>query len=236
MNKITCIIVDDEQFALDMMKDYVQQTPFLELVYHTTNPLLAVEWLNHHKADLCFADVQMPQLSGIDLIKTLGGQCRFILCTAHSEYALQGFEHDVIDYLLKPTDYARFLIAAQKALKQLSPAAQQPVAIQDGFFIKTGQQAQMIKIGFTEIIYAEACGHYVYIKTATEKLICYTNLKELGGLLPAVFMRVHNSYIVSLPHIVALEGKMLTLRHADKPIIVGRTYRDGLRAALPVAG
>jgi two-component system, LytTR family, response regulator len=237
MKKIRCIIVDDEQFMIDMMADYVAQTPFLELVFSTTNPLLVVEWLGRHPAALCFADIEMPELNGLDLIRAVGGRCRFILCTAYPKYALQGYEHDVIDYLLKPVDYARFLKAATKALAQLQPGTPVAAGGSNWLFVQSRQKGTYIKIAFDDILYIESAKNFVHFYTLTEKIICHTNLKELAEQLPGhAFLRVHNSYIVALQHIERLEGNEIKLRQSNLCISVGGTYREALMAALNIKG
>ncbi len=115
MDKIKCIVVDDEPLAISLLESYVQKIPFFELVFSTENPILAVEYLQHHEADLIFLDIQMPELTGINFMKIIGDRKKYILTTAYSEYALEGYEHNIIDYLLKPVSFERFYKSAEKA-------------------------------------------------------------------------------------------------------------------------
>jgi two-component system, LytTR family, response regulator len=235
MNPLTCIIVDDEQYCIDMLAEYVRKTDFLQLVYSSTNPLDAVQWLSSNTAAVCFTDVKMPKLNGIDFVKTLHGRCRFILCTAHPHYALEGFENDVIDYLLKPVTYPRFLKAVQKALQLLAPPAGTPAVQSDGIFVGAGKKGSLIKIAYADIVFIEAAKNFVTVYTSSGKITAYTNLTELEATLPRhLFMRVHNSYIVSLQRIVKFESEGLSLRGTTETIPVSRNNRDALLAVLTV--
>jgi two-component system, LytTR family, response regulator len=235
MNPLTCMIVDDEQVSIDIVADYVKQTPSLKLLYTATNPLQALDWLASNEVDLCFADIEMPQLNGMEFIRVAAGKCRFIMCTAHVHYAIQGFENNVIDFLQKPVEYPRFLQAVQKALPifhNRQPAAQGT----DWIFVQTGQKNTYIKLLYSEIIYVQSSGNYLYFITATQKILSYVLLKDAEKQLPAkLFIRVHKSFIISINHIVRLEGNVLILRHANETITVGRSYREAVLAALNIA-
>jgi two-component system, LytTR family, response regulator len=237
MNKLRCIVVDDDQHTADLLAEYVEKTPFLELAFSTTQPVQVVEWLAHNPAQLCFSDIEMPQLTGINLIKAVNGRCRFVLCTAFPNYALQGFEHDVIDYLMKPVDYTRFLKAAQKALAQINGSGVPPPVADTGFFIKTGLRSQFVRVEFDDIIMIEAAGNFAQVHTPAGKLLAGNTLREiLLQLPPQYFLRVHNSYVVPLKQILKVEGNTIILKHLNKTLTVGGTYKDALLAALRITG
>jgi two-component system, LytTR family, response regulator len=235
MKVLPCIIVDDEQMAVDILAEYVQRTPFLSLRYATTNPLEAVQWLATNEAALCFTDVEMPELNGLELIRTVNGRCRFILCTAYSNYGVKGFEYDVIDFLLKPVQFERFLKAAQKALQVINPAT--ATSVPDWIFIKNGQRGSFVKVPLEDVIHIKAADKFVHMYTATQKFTHYATLTNLEAqLLPGQFIRVHKSHIVSIRHILKLDGSVLTLQSVNEPVAVGRSYREALLAALNIKG
>jgi two-component system LytT family response regulator len=234
---LTCMVVDDEQHAVDLLVHHVKQTPFLSLVHHTTNPVEALQKLSTQKIDLVFLDVQMPQLSGLEFIKATRGQCHVILCTAYPQYALEGFDHDVVDYLLKPVTYARFIKGAQKALNLLS--TQQPATptgtAETHIFIKTENKGKLLKINFEDIDFIEGQKNYVAIYTGDKKVMSLLGLKEMMEMLPASrFIRVHNSFIVPVEKITMIEGNMLGLKDSPKLIPIGITYKDNVVETLRI--
>lgn len=235
---LTCMVVDDEQHAVDLLVHHVKQTPFLSLVYHTTNPVDAIQQLNMQKIDLVFLDVQMPQLSGLEFIKATRGKCHVILCTAFPQYALEGFDHDVVDYLLKPVTYARFIKGAQKALNMLSVQQPSVPAVGTGethIFIKTENKGKLLKVNFDDIDFIEGQKNYVAFHTGGQKVLALLGMKEVMEMLPAKrFMRVHNSFIVPLEKISMIEGNMLSLRNHTKAIPIGITYKDHVVETLKI--
>ncbi|MDN3690907.1 response regulator [Chryseobacterium tructae] len=148
MNKIKCIIVDDEPLAISLLEQYVQKIPFLELVFSTENPIEALEYIQNNDSDLIFLDIQMPELTGINFMKIVGVKQKYILTTAYSEYALEGYEHNIIDYLLKPISFERFLKSAMKAQERFSFHDEEA-----HFFVKSSGQQH--RINFNEILYIE---------------------------------------------------------------------------------
>lgn len=229
---ISCIIVDDEQHAIDILVHYIGQTPQLHLVGSTTNPLEALKMVSDQKVDLVFLDIQMPELSGIDFIKALGGKSKVILTTAYSEFALEGYELDVVDYLLKPIRLPRFLQAVQKAaglLKEAAPAPPAKEAEDDYIFVKTESKGKLLKINLGEIDYIEGMKNYVAIHRGGQKTLVYTSMKELEDHLPRQqFMRVHKSFIVPLSRITGIEGNMLSLKGVSEKILIGESYKAEL--------
>ncbi|WP_400193679.1 LytR/AlgR family response regulator transcription factor [Hymenobacter sp. B81] len=233
---ISCLIVDDEQGALDILTTFIHKTPFLSLSGTTTNPIEAISLVQNQQIDLIFLDIHMPQLSGIDFMRLLGGKSKVILTTAYSEFAVEGFELEALDYLLKPIAFERFLKAAQKALNAfVEPSAkwQLPEKEDDYIFVKTENKGKMSKVNFDEIVYVEGMKNYISIFTADDRIVTLLNIKDLEDKLPAKqFMRVHKSYIVSLNKIRALDGNQILLKDMKAYVPLGETYRNAFFAAL----
>jgi len=225
---LSCFVIDDEPAAIDILTNYIEKTPFLNLVGSTNNPIEAIQLLQNQKIDLVFLDIQMPYLSGLDLMKVIQGKSKVILTTAHSEYALEGFEQDALDYLLKPIPFERFLKAAQKALynSAFATSAWQAPATEDEYiFVKT-EKGKMIRINFDEIMYVEGLKNYLSIYTKEDRIITLLNVKDLEERLPPKkFMRVHKSYIVSLDRIKAVDGNQILLKDMKAYVPLGETYR-----------
>ncbi|MBW4890490.1 LytTR family DNA-binding domain-containing protein [Mucilaginibacter sp. HMF5004] len=231
---IRCLVVDDEPLALHILEDYISKIPFLQLVKATTNPIEALSLVQNGEADLVFLDVQMPELTGIQFLKIANGKVKVILTTAYSQYALEGYELDVVDYLLKPIAFDRFYKAAQKAQSVLAPAnasaslpavkeAPQKNLQNDFIFVKTEYKIQ--KVYLHDILFIEGLKDYISIYTPTERIITLQIMKKMEEALPEQhFVRVHKSYIVALNKIDSIERSRICI--ADKIIPVGDTYRD----------
>ncbi len=236
---IRCLIVDDEPLALHILEDYIAKVPFLQLVKATTNPIEALTMVQEGNIDLVFLDVQMPELTGIQFLKIANGKTKVILTTAYSQYALEGYELDVVDYLLKPIAFDRFFKAAQKAqgiiqpaiapqaieqqVQQIQPQQPQQDFMNDFIFVKSEYKIQ--KVYLHQILYIEGLKDYISIFTPTERIITLQNMKKMEETLPDKhFMRVHKSYIVSLNKIDSIERSRIFI--GDKVIPVGDTYRD----------
>jgi DNA-binding LytR/AlgR family response regulator len=229
---INCLIVDDEQPAIDILTHYVNQTPQLILTGSTTNPLEALQTVATQKVDLVFLDIQMPELSGIDFIKAVNGKVRVILTTAYSEFALEGYDLDVVDYLLKPIRLPRFLAAVQKAAKALheaSAAATKEQVENDYIFVKTESKGKLLKINLSEIDYIEGMKNYVAIYSGGKKILVYTAMKDLEERLPArQFIRVHKSFIIPIDRISGIEGNRVLLKGIAAEILTGESYKVAL--------
>jgi two-component system LytT family response regulator len=228
---INCLIVDDEQHSIDVLAHHVHQTDFLNLVGTATEATQALNMLNSNKIDLLFQDIHMPDISGIDLIKTLNGKCDVILTTAYRDYALEGYELGVVDYLLKPISFTRFIKAVQKVLQKQAPPELATKAAEkkehDFIYVKTGIKNNLIKITFTEIEYIESVKNYAAIHHGGQKTLVYVSLKELEGSLPSdQFIRVHKSYIIPVGRIIRIEGNHIFLKDIKADIILGETYRS----------
>ena len=228
---INCIIVDDEQHAIDILEHYIKQTPHLELVASFTNPLEALKLLGEKKIDLVFLDIQMPELSGLDLIKAIQGKSKVILTTAYSEFALEGYELYVVDYLMKPIRLPRFLTAVQKAIEQIKAGAAQPQekSEDDYIFVKTESKGKLLKINLDEIDYIEGMKNYVAIYRGGQKTLVYTSMKELEERLPRKqFIRVHKSFIIPIHRITGIEGNLVRLKNVTAEILIGESFKAEL--------
>lgn len=235
---IRCLAVDDEAPALLILADYIGQLPFLELVGTTTNPIEALTLVQQGQVDLVFLDIQMPKLTGLQFMKLAGNKCKVILTTAYPEYALEGYENDVVDYLLKPISFERFFKAAQKALAMLpgpppaaAPAAPAPTmpapAAAGHMFVKGESKNKFLRVNYADILYIEGLSNYVSIHLSAQRVVTYQTLKELAETLPQPpFLRVHKSFIVSLDKIRMVDGNTIYIQ--DKEIPVSDTYREQL--------
>ena len=235
MEIIRCIIVDDKPLAIDILTDYVAKMPDLNLVFSSTNPLDALDFVMKNEVDLIFLDIQMPQLNGVQLMKIVQGKTKVILTTAYAEYALDGFENDAIDYLLKPISFERFYKAVQKAqhyfntLTPLAAVQPTPSKTQDFIFVKT--EYKLIKINTDDILYVEGLQNYVAIYTKDEKIVSLQNMKKMEEQLSGQnFMRIHKSYLVALNKINSIERSRLYIGTAVIPL--GDTYREEFYKAI----
>lgn len=232
------MLIDDEPDALELLATYVTRTPFLKHVFSSTNPLEGIDYLAHHSVDLIFLDVQMPELTGIDFLKTMPGSSKVILCTAHAEYAVEGFEHSVLDYLMKPVSYVRFLKAANKANEMLlpPPAGGQPETKKDFLFIKSDVKGKLVRLDYADIDYIESLRNYTAFYHGKVKTMAILNLKDLElSLGQKDFIRVHKSFIVPLANIKLIEGNFLKLKNNDTVIPIGGSYKVALLSALGIS-
>lgn len=229
---INCIIVDDEEHAIEILVHYVKQTPHLNLVASFTNPIDALQLLSRQKIDLVFLDIQMPEISGIDFIKVLHGKIKVILTTAYSEFAMEGYELYVVDYLLKPIRLARFLTAVQKVMQQLniSNELSNIESTDDDFiFVKTESKGKLLKINLADIDFIESMKNYMVIHCGSQKTLVYTSMKELEERLPKKqFIRVHKSFIISVSRITGIEGNIVRLKNVSEEILIGESYKAQL--------
>jgi len=224
MKKIRCIIVDDEPVARNILEEFTAQVPFLDLVGQFENAIKAEAFVRGGGVDLIFLDIEMPKLTGLEFLKRLPGKPMAILTTAFPKYALEGYELDIIDYLLKPIAFSRFVKAAGKARDFIDlrgvPQPSSPVTY---LFVRSEKRIE--KIEYKDILYMESMGNYVNIYTESKKIVAYLTLKGLESQLPAgEFIKIHQSYLVSFSKINAIEGNQLTIKNKNLPI--SRNYRD----------
>ncbi|WP_343700929.1 LytTR family DNA-binding domain-containing protein [Chitinophaga sp.] len=219
---IPCIIVDDEAFAAEIISDHIRNIPFLELAGTTTNPIEAIEWIEAGRARLVFLDVQMPGINGLQFMQLTNGKCHAIIVSGFPEYALNGYEHNVIDYLLKPVSFERFVKASQKALQVFRAMEEKP---QGFIFLKGDSRNKFIRVYIQDILFIEGMGNYVKVHSRQGNMLTYQTLRELEETLPAQdFHRVHKSYIVAIDKIEMLVDHEI---HIGTNIIpVSETYRE----------
>ena len=227
---IRAIIVDDEPLALDVLETYIAQLPELELVARCENALEAREVLKEHDVDLMFLDINMPQLTGIDFVKTLSVKPNFIFTTAHPYYAVEGFELNAIDYLMKPIPLERFMKAVNKVINMQLGDTSAPEKKKENFiFVKADKK--LIKVNFDDILYIEGLKDYVIIRQKEGRIITLHTMKSLEAKLPDhIFKRIHRSYIVNIGAIDAIVGNMIELKEKSKikHIPIGKNYREEL--------
>jgi DNA-binding LytR/AlgR family response regulator len=229
---IKAIIVDDEPLALDVLETYIQQMPDITLVKKCNNALEANEALQTLDVDLMFLDIQMPQLTGIELLKSLDNPPLVIFTTAYADYAVEGFELNALDYLLKPISLDRFMKAVNKAteiLQTKSGNLKSSFADGDYFFVKADKK--LVKVHFDDILYIEGLKDYVIIRMENGRVITLQTMKSLESKLPSPqFRRIHRSYIVNVGKIKAVMGNMIEVieKNQTKHLPIGKNYREGL--------
>jgi DNA-binding LytR/AlgR family response regulator len=226
MKKLSCIIVDDEPIARKILHEFVEQIPFLDLQGKFENAEKAAVFLGRNTIDIILLDIEMPEVSGLQLLQKMHIESLVIVTTAFPKYALEGYEMDVIDYLLKPFAFSRFLKAVQKAKDyyQIKHAA---VATQQSSYIFIKSDKRIEKIELSEIIYAESVGNYVSIHTENKKMLAYLTMKSLESQLPIDdFIKIHQSYIVNCSKIQAIEGNEIKTTAQSLPI--SRNFRDSV--------
>jgi two-component system, LytTR family, response regulator len=227
MSKIKCIIIEDEPLAIKVLADYISQVPFLELQGSFKDAILATDYLRDHQADLIFLDIHLPKLKGMAFLKTLTHPPAIIITTAYHQYAVEGFEMNVIDYLLKPFEFERFLVAVTKVktATTATPINEEPRATKDHLFLNV--QKKKVKILFQDIIYIESQREYIKIVTTKGEYLSKMSTHEIEDLLPASqFKRVHRSYIISLSKIDSYTAEEVEVSGISIPI--GRGYRENM--------
>ncbi|PYF68410.1 LytR/AlgR family response regulator transcription factor [Pedobacter nutrimenti] len=228
MDKLKCLIVDDEPLAADILEKYIGQLDNLQLSGKCANALDALIYLQTNKVDLLFLDIQMPKLSGLDFLKTLNKRPKVILTTAFRDYAVEGFELNVLDYLVKPIPFERFLIAVNKYHGEepsIPSLISSPVqAISKDAFLYLKSDKKMVKVFLREILYIESLKDYVRVKTVHKEIITHQRITYLEEKLPdEKFLRIHRSFIISLDHIRSFNSSSIEIDHFELPI--GRQYK-----------
>lgn len=227
MSNLQCIIIEDEPLAVKVLTDYIAQVPFLVLQATFKDAILATDWLRDHTTDLIFLDIHLPKLKGMAFLKTLTHPPAVIITTAYHQYAVEGFELNVTDYLLKPFELERFLVAVTKVKKK--QGAQQPLAeipAQKGHLFLNVQKKK-VKILFDEILYIESQREYIRIVTTKQVYLSKMGTHEIEALLPAqLFKRIHRSFIVAVNRIESYTAEMVEINGVAIPI--GRGYRDSM--------
>ena len=216
---MTCLIIDDEPIARDILRTYISDTPQLTLAGECESAMDALSFLKEHSVDLIFLDINMPKLSGISFLKSLSAPPKVILTTAYSEYALEGYELDVVDYLLKPFSFERFLKAVNKVAEPSD---------NDEAFVVFKADGKTYRINEKDILFAESQGDYITLHTREKRHTFNQTLKSFSDeLTESEFLRVHKSYLVSLRQIDYVEGNMIHIKGHDIPL--GKVYKDEFR-------
>ncbi|HQU54007.1 MAG TPA: LytTR family DNA-binding domain-containing protein [Saprospiraceae bacterium] len=227
------LIVDDEELARQLIASYLKRMPTIEVVGSCKNAVEALTILNRQPVDLLFLDIQMPGITGVEMIRTLVDPPAIILTTAYSEYALEGFELDVTDYLLKPFSFERFSRAINKAMVRLNNRNQPSPTIQaeSSNHLMVRADHKIHRIPYESILYIKSMQEYVAYYLTSGRIVALGSLKQLEGLLPPhQFLRVHKSYIIAINKVKSLEGNLLHLE--DQKIPVGASYRENVLAIL----
>ena len=220
MSKLKCIIIEDEPLAVKVLSDYISEVPFLELQKVFKDAILASEFLLHHEVDLMFLDIHLPKLKGMAFLKTLAEPPSVIVTTAYHQYAVEGFNLNVTDYLLKPFEFERFLTAVNKVR-----AEQKKTSGESKDFIFVNVQKRKVRILFSEILYIESQREYIKIVTTKNEYISKMSTNEIEEMLPAdAFKRIHRSFIVSVNKIESYTAEVVELNGISIPI--GRGYKD----------
>ena len=240
MSKLNCIIVEDEPLATKVLTDYINQVPFLELLGTFKDAILATEFLRNQTVDLIFLDIHLPKLKGMAFLKTLKNPPAVIITTAYHQYAVEGFELNVTDYLLKPFEFERFFIAVNKVktgstikpgevlssqIASQRESISENQGIKDHLFLNV--QKKKVKLSFTDIVYIESQREYIKIVTTKHEYISKMSTHEIEALLPPhLFKRIHRSYIISISKIDSYTAEIVEVNGISIPI--GRGYRDVL--------
>lgn len=228
---LSCVIVDDETASINVLKRFISKVPDLKLLGTSTDPQQGLQMITDHKPDLAFLDIQMPNMSGMELASQIQWDTKFIFCTAHSEFAVQSYELEAVDYLMKPIEFGRFLKAIHRlsnTLHYAAPFQSKPVP-NDYIYVNTGRKGSMIKIDFDDIQHIEGMNNYVCFHLSNDKKLAYLTLQSLEDRLPGEeFIRVHKSYIVPLSKVKALENNELHMKNSTEKVPVGPSYKEAL--------
>ncbi len=227
---MNCIIVDDELMSRMAVEHCVEQTNTLNLVASCSSAMEAIKILEKEEIELIFLDVEMPGMSGLDMLKNIKSIPQVILITSKKEYAVEAFEYDVVDYIVKPVDYGRFLKAINKVKERVKAQSLESVD-SESMFVKTDKR--LFKINTEDILWVEALGDYVNINTVERKYIVHSTMKSIEAKLPSKhFARAHRSYIVNVDRIKVIEDTILAIE--EKVIPIGQSYRKNLMEKLNI--
>lgn len=232
--KIKCMIVDDEPLAQRVLEKYINSLDSLELVKNCKNGLEALSYLHQNRVDIIFLDIKMPELSGLEFLKTLNHAPYIIITTAYSEYAIKGYEYAVVDYLMKPIPFERFLQAVNKVIDKRDTNYNRSIASSDNnsndfIFLKSDKINH--KVFFSEIQYVEGCGNYIKVYTDDKMLIVSERMTNIENILPdKLFFRIHKSYIVSIKKIDQVMGNKVKI--GDKVLPIGNFYKIKVKEIL----
>lgn len=233
MQRYHCLIIEDEPLAAEVLQDYIRQVPFLELKGVASDAIFAMELLQQQKIDLIFLDIHLPKLKGFDFIRTLKQPPHVIITSAYHEYALQGYEYNVVDYLLKPIEFSRFLMAVNKLKQSPVPAVSihSLLASPERAYLFFNVSKKKVKIYLDEILYIESLKEYIRIYTRTKNILTKFQLGQIEELLARNnFLRIHRSFIVSKDKIEAFTATDVEIN--GKQIPIGRSYKELVQSVL----
>jgi len=221
-----CLVIDDEPTALEIIKDYVEKVPFLECAGTFRDPLEALDFIQKNPIDLIFLDINMPDLTGIQFLKSLESQPLVIFTTAYSKYALESYEYDAVDYLLKPIEFDRFLKAVNKAFKQYQIKTSSLMTFaKDSDFILIKSGTEYYKMKLSDILYVRGTGNYVTFVTKKKEILSLLAMKDVSETLSSkMFFRIHKSYIINFSHVDLIESDQVKINNEYIPI--GDHYRE----------
>lgn len=223
-----CFIIDDETHAIDTLKKYAKDSGQLEVIGASQNPLEAVKFINERKdIAITFLDIDMPEISGLDVADLIYQNTAIIFTTGHAGYAVEGFEKNISDFMLKPISFTRFMKSLTKVIAQLEKKMQEEAKNDSYFFVNPGIKGKMLKINFNDVEFIEGLNNYIVIHTPPNNHIIYLTMKEIeAGLPPETFIRIHKSYIVNINKVTLMEGNKIMINKMIFPI--GSSYKDKL--------
>ena len=226
---LKCMVIDDEPLAIRLLQNHISKVSFLEIVNTFNNPMEALISINTNPVDLIFLDIQMPQLNGVQFMQLLQNRAQVIITSAYQEYAIEGFEHNVVDYLLKPIAFERLYRSVEKAYNMKNPTQKinrsQEIYPATGGYIFVKVETKMVRVELDDILFIEGLKNYVSIYTKTQRIITLQVMKQLEEALPPNrFVRVHKSYIVALDKITSIERQEILIK--DRLIPIGATYTE----------
>lgn len=220
---LSVIVVDDKPLSIEILEGYLQKIPFAEMKSGFTNAIAALDFIDTHKPDLVLLDIQMPEITGVQLMKMAGAKTRYILVTAYPDYAIEGFDHNAVDYLLKPVSFERFYSAMQKAKNLADQAPLETTISRDFMFLKT--ERRIVRLDLKDILFIEAKQNYVEVNLKGKKMLALQTMKQTEEMLPAtLFCRIHKSFIINLSAIESVEQH--TVNIGGTSLAVGEIYRQ----------
>ncbi len=226
---IKCVIIDDEQDSINVLKKFITRLPELKLVGESTNPVLGIEIITSEMPDVVFLDIQMDQMSGIKVAKVIQENTKIVFCTAYPEFAVESYDLDAVDYLMKPVTFPRFNRAIQRVADTLAsrPSVTEETIPDDYIYVKAGQRDKLLRIDLDDVDFVESQDHYIAFSLGNKKVMAYLTLKKIEERLPrSQFMRVHRSYIVAFKQIASMMNGELFLKRSSERVPLGALYKE----------
>ncbi|MCD2424378.1 LytTR family DNA-binding domain-containing protein [Niabella pedocola] len=229
---IKCAIIDDEQSAINVLTNYIKRVSDLELVGTSTDPLKGLELIRSAKPDVVFLDIQMDEVTGIELINMLDQEIQVVFCTAFSEFAVESYDLDAVDYLMKPIPFDRFMKAIRKIRKLLSAGPEKngnEEIADDYIFVKAESKGKVLRVNFADIDFIEAKNNYIAFHCGKRIIMVYSTMKEIeNSLSSSNFKRIHKSFIIPISKISLIQSNFLMLKNREDQIPIGKTYKSEL--------